>query len=449
MKELAETADRVLPCDEDDGPGGRGRGGGRGGGAGGRGGRPKKEKTLKEALHESWNGLVGGGWCSAWVALRPLHAACCDQKRQGPSEDPTLTHPKPHPNPNPQSPQDYLGRLQEFAKMQAGSEASPAAARAGEPEFRPVFRGGGLTPAKQQLAALGMAAARDPVGGDDEEQEPKRRRAARAGRAGSAEPDMSFLDSPEWVPKVSAAQRKRRMTTVAPSAAATASSPPAAALQARLARTRRATMAPGALSRIPTAELSTPGRSAEAPAAVGGNAAGAAAAPSSAPRSQERPAWNAVGAATAAAGGAGARAGGAAAASGGGASAVAERSDRAAVARLQAQLESRSEEVAALQLQLKDAEVGGYRGRLTLNHKATRPLDCCAAIRKLLHAPHLFITLPLDLSPLLPNNRASPSRPRGTSRRATSRRRRRCARGRRWSAASRRWSARGRQPRSG
>jgi hypothetical protein len=56
MKELAETADRVLPREEDDARG-PGRGRGAGGGAG-RGGRQKKEKTLQEALRESWNGKV-------------------------------------------------------------------------------------------------------------------------------------------------------------------------------------------------------------------------------------------------------------------------------------------------------------------------------------------------------------------------------------------------------
>jgi len=67
MKELADAADRVLPRDEDDefGPGGRGGGRARGGGVGGRGGRPKKEKTLKEALHESWNGKVID-WMGRW-----------------------------------------------------------------------------------------------------------------------------------------------------------------------------------------------------------------------------------------------------------------------------------------------------------------------------------------------------------------------------------------------
>lgn len=50
MKTLADAADKVLPKDEEEDVAARAKGA--------KGGRPKKEKTLKEALHESWNGKV-------------------------------------------------------------------------------------------------------------------------------------------------------------------------------------------------------------------------------------------------------------------------------------------------------------------------------------------------------------------------------------------------------
>lgn len=275
-----------------------------------------------------------------------------------------------------QTPQDYLGRLQEFAKLQAVAEGEGAAAAAAdlpcskgtEPDFRPVFKGGALTPARQQLAALG-ASQREGAGqqvereeGRSQEQEPKRRRAATgaaAGRAASTEPPSDpVLDSPEPAPKMTAAQRKRRMTTAAAAAPPPVlPSPPPAALQARVARNRRATLAPGAVGgagpggRVAAAGLVTP-----AGAVRGSGDASAAAAPLSAAPSQDRPPWNAAGVAPGTGAGGGRPAAAVAAAA-----AAAERSDRAAVARLQAQLDSRSEEVAALQQQLKEAEVRGER----------------------------------------------------------------------------------------
>jgi hypothetical protein len=405
MKELAETADRVLPKD-DDGCGGRGGPRSRGGGGGGRGGRPKKEKTLKEALHESWNGKVWlalpcrAAWGDAtWAGRAPACAFGATNSRQRqrqpccqtlPQSSRLAEHPLTPPSPALPRLQDYLGRLQEFAKLQAVAEGADGPSPlgvgpGGEPEFKPVFVGGSLTPAREHLAALGAAASRrdsggeagdsasdgacgGSAGGDEQQQEPKRRRATRHMGAGrpmlDLQPELSFLDSPEPAPKVSAAQRKRRMTTAAPPAPAMPASPPPAGLQARLARARRATLAPGALSRMAAADLETPGPKA-APAA-------APTAPLSAPRSQERPPWNGdTGKASAGPGAApptGATAGGTGARSSGGnatgaaersgnATGAAERSDRAAVARLQAQLEGRSEEVAALQQQLKDAEV--------------------------------------------------------------------------------------------
>jgi hypothetical protein len=256
----------------------------------------------------------------------------------------------------------------------------------GEPEFKPVFCGGALTPAREQLAALGAAVSRrdsdgEPSdsrsdggkGGDDDEgQEPKRRRATRHMGAGrpvlDPQPELSFLDSPEPAPRVPAAQRKRRMTTAAPTVPAAPASPPPAGLQARLARARRATLAPGALSRMAAPDVETP---TPAPRPVAPSATAAAAQPSSAPRSQERPPWNVDtgkapptgGAGGGSGGGGGGGSGSSGARAGGAATGVAERSDRAAVARLQAQLESRCEEIAALQQALKDAEAAAKQAK--------------------------------------------------------------------------------------
>lgn len=59
MKQLADDASELLPQD-DGAEGGRKRGRG----------RPKKDVRLVDALHQCWQGKVGGGWARRWSLLK-------------------------------------------------------------------------------------------------------------------------------------------------------------------------------------------------------------------------------------------------------------------------------------------------------------------------------------------------------------------------------------------
>jgi hypothetical protein len=64
MKQLADDAAELLPQDDADGGKKRGRG------------RHKKDLRLMDALHQSWQGKVGGSWLACARARTCTHAAC-------------------------------------------------------------------------------------------------------------------------------------------------------------------------------------------------------------------------------------------------------------------------------------------------------------------------------------------------------------------------------------